>query len=223
MPLSLFITQPDHDPHHKIALVIAATLTLLVGLALFQAARQAASHPDKGALNAAGIILLPQSRAWPNLPLLDQHGEVLPVSRLQGKWTLVFFGYTFCPDICPTTLAELRQLLGSLPAEQRQQVQVLMVSVDPQRDTPQQLRDYLAYFDPDYIGLTGQLDDIQQLANALSIPFIPGDSSQENYTVDHSGNLALLGPDGRQQGFIRAPLNLAQLQQQLPKLLQRQP
>ncbi len=208
---------------HKIALVIAATLTLLVGLALFQAARQAASHPDKGALNAAGIILLPQSRAWPNLPLLDQHGEVLPVSRLQGKWTLVFFGYTFCPDICPTTLAELRQLLGSLPAEQRQQVQVLMVSVDPQRDTPQQLRDYLAYFDPDYIGLTGQLDAIQQLANALSIPFIPGDSSQENYTVDHSGNLALLGPDGRQQGFIRAPLNLAQLQQQLPKLLQRQP
>ena len=208
---------------HKIALVIAATLTLLVGLALFQAARQAASHPDKGALNAAGIILLPQSRAWPNLPLLDQHGEVLPVSRLQGKWTLVFFGYTFCPDICPTTLAELRQLLGSLPAEQRQQVQVLMVSVDPQRDTPQQLRDYLSYFDPDYIGLTGQLDDIQQLANALSIPFIPGDSSQENYTVDHSGNLALLGPDGRQQGFIRAPLNLAQLQQQLPKLLQRQP
>ena len=208
---------------HKIALVIAATLTLLVGLALFQAARQAASHPDKGALNAAGIILLPQSRAWPNLPLLDQHGEVLPVSRLQGKWTLVFFGYTFCPDICPATLAELRQLLGSLPAEQRQQVLVLMVSVDPQRDTPQQLRDYLAYFDPDYIGLTGQLDDIQQLANALSIPFIPGDSSQENYTVDHSGNLALLGPDGRQQGFIRAPLNLAQLQQQLPKLLQRQP
>ncbi len=208
---------------HKIALVIAATLTLLVGLALFQAARQAASHPDKGALNAAGIILLPQSRAWPNLPLLDQHGEVLPVSRLQGKWTLVFFGYTFCPDICPTTLAELRQRLGSLPAEQRQQVQVLMVSVDPQRDTPQQLRDYLAYFDPDYIGLTGQLDDIQQLANALSIPFIPGDSSRENYTVDHSGNLALLGPDGRQQGFIRAPLNLAQLQQQLPKLLQRQP
>lgn len=208
---------------HKIALVIAATLTLLVGLALFQAARQAASHPDKGALNAAGIILLPQSRAWPNLPLLDQHGEVLPVSRLQGKWTLVFFGYTFCPDICPTTMAELRQLLGSLPAEQRQQVQVLMVSVDPQRDTPQQLRDYLAYFDPDYIGLTGQLDDIQQLANALSIPFIPGDSSRENYTVDHSGNLALLGPDGRQQGFIRAPLNLAQLQQQLPKLLQRQP
>ena len=208
---------------HKIALVIAATLTLLVGLALFQAARQAASHPDKGALNAAGIILLPQSRAWPNLPLLDQPGEVLPVSRLQGKWTLVFFGYTFCPDICPTTLAELRQLLGSLPAEQRQQVQVLMVSVDPQRDTPQQLRDYLAYFDPDYIGLTGQLDDIQQLANALSIPFIPGDSSRENYTVDHSGNLALLGPDGRQQGFIRAPLNLAQLQQQLPKLLQRQP
>ena len=206
---------------HKIALVIAATLTLLVGLALFQAARQAASHPDKGALNAAGIILLPQSRAWPNLPLLDQHGEVLPVSRLQGKWTLVFFGYTFCPDICPTTLAELRQLLGSLPAEQRQQVQVLMVSVDPQRDTPQQLRDYLAYFDPDYIGLTGQLDDIQQLANALSIPFIPGDSSQENYTVDHSGNLAVIGPDGTQRGFIRAPLNNTKLVAQLPVMLNR--
>lgn len=205
---------------HKIALVIAATLTLLVGLALFQAARQAASHPDKGALNAAGIILLPQSRAWPNLPLLDQHGEVLPVSRLQGKWTLVFFGYTFCPDICPTTLAQLRQLNGLLPAETRSQLQILMVSLDPHRDTPEKLKQYLGFFDPAYLGLTGPLADIQKLANAVSIPFIPGDTSKENYTVDHSGNLVLLGPDGRQRGFIRAPLNNEKLKAQLPTVLQ---
>ena len=207
---------------HKIALVIAATLTLLVGLALFQAARQAASHPDKGALNAAGIILLPQSRAWPNLPLLDQHGEVLPVSRLQGKWTLVFFGYTFCPDICPTTLAQLRQIKGELPKEAVDKLQVILVSVDPHRDTPTQLKQYLGYFDPQFEGLTGaNVDDVQKVSNAVSIPFIPADTSKPNYTVDHSGNLALIGPDGTQRWFIRAPLNNQKLVAQLPGLVQR--
>ena len=204
---------------HKIALVIAATLTLLVGLALFQAARQAASHPDKGALNAAGIILLPQSRAWPNLPLLDQHGEVLPVSRLQGKWTLVFFGYTFCPDICPATLAQLRQLQTQLPEETRARLEVVMVSVDPHRDTPEQLSKYLGFFNAGFKGLTGEEETLQKFANSVSIPYIPADTSKENYTVDHSGNLVIIGPDGTQRGFIRAPVNNDKLAEQLPGLL----
>ncbi|MDO8697023.1 MAG: SCO family protein, partial [Pseudomonas sp.] len=140
----------------------------------------------------------------------------------KGKWSFLFFGYTFCPDICPTTLAQLRELKTLLPEEARNQLQIIFVSVDPHRDTPAQIKQYLSYFDPGFQGLTGEEATLQKFANAVSIPFIPADTSKENYTVDHSGNLVILGPDGRQQGFIRAPLNNQKLKDQLPGLLKEQ-
>ncbi|MNY41827.1 hypothetical protein D3C86_1766690 [compost metagenome] len=143
------------------------------------------------------------------------------MDELKGKWSLLFFGYTFCPDICPTTLAQLRQVKSELPKEAVERLQVVLVSVDPNRDTPTQLKQYLGYFDKDFRGVTGSLDNLQKLANAVSIPFIPADTSKPNYTVDHSGNLALLGPDGKQRGFIRAPFNNQKLIAQLPGLVKR--
>jgi protein SCO1/2 len=96
---------------------------------------------------------------------------------------------------------------------------VVMVTVDPQRDTPQQLKQYLAYYDPAFKGLTGTEQSLQSLARSLSIPYVPADTRQPGYTVQHSGNLALLGPDGQQRGFIRAPLNTRKLIEELPALL----
>ena len=116
-------------------------------------------------------------------------------------------------------MAELRQLKKLLPEQAQENLQVLMVSVDPNRDTPEQLKLYLQYFDPEFIGLTGVLPDIQTLSNALSIPFIPGDTSKPRYTVDHSGNLAIISPDGRQHGFIRAPLDVKKIAEQLPNVM----
>jgi protein SCO1/2 len=144
------------------------------------------------------------------------------MNELKGKWTMLFFGYTFCPDICPTTLAQLRQIKSELPKDVVGKLQIVLVSVDPNRDTPQQLKQYLGYFDPEFQGVTASVDDIQKLANAVSIPFIPADTSKPNYTVDHSGNLALLGPDGTQRGFIRSPLNNQKMIAQLPGLLVRE-
>ena len=106
-----------------------------------------------------------------------------------------------------------------LPEAARNNLQVILVSVDPNRDTPAQLKTYLNYFDAGFQGLTGEQASIQKLANGVSIPFIPADTSKENYTVDHSGNLVIVGPDGRQRGFIRAPLNNQKLKAQLPALL----
>ena len=143
----------------------------------------------------------------------------MAVDNLKDKWSLLFFGYTFCPDICPATMAQLRQLQGMLPAETRERLRVVLVTVDPHRDTPEQLKKYLGFFDAGFQGLTGAQADIQKLASAVSIPFIPADTSKENYTVDHSGNLVIIGPDGRQRGFIRAPLNNDKLAAQLPQLL----
>ena len=170
-------------------------------------------------IREAGIIILPKSRELPALQLTSTSGAQVQTQELTGTWSLVFFGYTFCPDICPTTLAELRQLKRLLPEEAQKNLQVVMVSVDPNRDTTEQLKLYLQYFDPEFIGLTGALPDIQTFSNALSIPFIPGDTSKPRYTVDHSGNLAIISPDGRQHGFIRAPLDVKKIAEQLPNIM----
>lgn len=197
----------------RITLTVLQISFLLVVFNLWSSARE---DGQGKALREAGIVMLAESRHLPQLVLDGTDGRSWHTADLSGKWSLVFFGYTYCPDICPTTLAELREIYHGLPHELQADTRVLMVSVDPQRDTPEQLRAYLDFFDPDFQGLTGALTDIQTLSQALGIPFIPGDTSQPGYTVDHSGNLALVGPDGRQHGFVRAPFNVSGLIEQLP-------
>lgn len=206
----------------KTVFILVALVALILGLTVNKVL-SGKGQGDPTALIDAGIILLPQSRTLPAVKMLDQDGQPVVIDELKGKWSLLFFGYTFCPDICPTTLAQLRQIKSELPKEAVDKLQVILVSVDPDRDTPQQLKQYLGYFDKDFKGLTAaSVEDLQKLANAVSIPFIPADTSKPNYTVDHSGNLAVIGPDGHQRGFIRAPLNNQKLVAQLPVMLQRQ-
>lgn len=203
----------------KTVIVLAAFVALVLGLTVNKVLNSRGDGTDKVALLDAGIVLLPQSRSLPALELTDQNGQPVQVDQLKGQWSLLFFGYTFCPDICPATLAQIRQLQGLLPAEAKDKLRVVLVTVDPHRDTPEQLKKYLGFFDAGFQGLTGAQADIQKLASAVSIPFIPADTSKENYTVDHSGNLVIIGPDGSQRGFIRAPLNNDKLAAQLPQLL----
>ena len=204
----------------KTVFILVALIALVLGLTINKVL-SGKGQGDPTALIDAGIILLPQSRSLPSVTMTNQDGQPVTINELKGKWSLLFFGYTFCPDICPTTLAQLRQIKSELPTDAVDKLQIVLVSVDPNRDTPQQLKQYLGYFDPGFIGLTGDLQSIQTLANGVSIPFIPADTSKPGYTVDHSGNLALIGPDGTQRGFIRAPLNNQKLIAQLPGLLQR--
>jgi protein SCO1/2 len=200
--------------------VLVALVALVLGLTVNKVL-SGKSQSNPAELLDAGIVLLPQSRALPALTLVNQDGEAVATDQLKDEWSLLFFGYTFCPDICPATLAQLRQLQGQLPPETLSQLRIVLVSVDPNRDTPEQLKKYLDYFDAGFVGLTGEQATIQKLANAVSIPFIPADTSKDNYTVDHSGNLVLIGPDGKQRGFIRAPINNAKLAAQLPGLFAR--
>ncbi|MCY1410841.1 hypothetical protein D3C76_427630 [compost metagenome] len=204
----------------KTVFILVALVAVILGLTVNKVLNDR-REPNNTELIDAGIILLPQSRTVPSLEMTDQNGQPVAVDQLKGKWSLLFFGYTFCPDICPTTLAQLRQVKSELPKDAVDRLQVVLVSVDPARDTPAQLKQYLGYFDGDFRGLTGSLETIQKLANGVSIPFIPADTSKPNYTVDHSGNLALLGPDGKQRGFIRAPFNNQKLIAQLPGLVKR--
>jgi len=205
----------------KTVFILVAIVTLIMGLTVYRVLSGNNQGAQVGMIDA-GIILLPQSRTVPDMAMTNQDGQAVSLSDLKGKWTLLFFGYTFCPDICPTTLAQLRQIKSELPKEAVSNLRVVLVSVDPNRDTPQQLKQYLGYFDKDFVGLSAPVEQIQKLANAVSIPFIPADTSKPNYTVDHSGNLVILGPDGTQRGFIRAPMSNPKLVAQLPNLLGRQ-
>lgn len=206
----------------KTVFILVALIALVLGLTINKVL-SGKGQGDPTALIDAGIILLPQSRNLPDVQMTNQDGQPVTINELKGKWSLLFFGYTFCPDICPTTLAQLRQIKSELPADAGDKLQIILVSVDPHRDTPQQLKQYLGYFDPQFIGLAPKsVEELQTVANALSIPFIPADTSKPNYTVDHSGNLAVIGPDGTQRGFIRAPLNNVKLVAQLPVMVSRQ-
>ncbi|MCW8157691.1 SCO family protein [Stutzerimonas stutzeri] len=171
-------------------------------------------------LDQANILLLPRERAIPQFELVDQDGQPSSNPSLQGRWHILFFGFTACPDICPTTLSDMRRLFSQLPAGVREQLQLVLLSADPARDTPQQLKTYLSYYRAGFIGLTGNMDQLQNLSKALGLPFIPASETHGDYSVSHSGNLALLAPDGSLRGHIRAPLKLDGLKEMLPQVLE---
>ena len=133
-----------------------------------------------------GLYLLDTPRNIGEFELVDHHGEPFNRARLEGKWSLVFFGFTYCPDICPTTMTFLNEFMASLEGTEAEDTQVVMVSVDPARDTVQQLAGYVPFFNPDFIGVTGEFLDIHRFATALNTPFRKVVGEGDNYQVDHS-------------------------------------
>lgn len=209
---------------NKIQLALLASTSLLLALIIVYVAnhmRAPSSDQHTEGLRAAGIIALPKPRDIPPLNFQTSNDKSVVTTELKDKWYLIYFGYTYCPDICPTSLAEMRQIHRLLTPQAQQQVEFIMVSVDPNRDTPQQLRAYLDFFHPDFKGFTGEMADVQKFSNALGIPFIPGDISQPGYTVDHSGNLAIISPAGQHFGFVQAPFKIEQVAKQFNLFVQQ--
>ena len=201
----------------KTVLICAASVALVLGAIIHKVTRPVPFDPS--ALQEAGMFLFDSPRPIPDVNLQAASGEPWSTADLQGQWDLLFFGYTFCPDVCPTTLADLRQLSEKLPAETREQLQVTLISVDPNRDTPEQLATYLDYFNANFAGATGDSSELAKLAKALSIAYIEPDTSNENSLVDHSGQVVLVNPQGEYVGFIRPPLKNDQLAKWLPRVM----
>ena len=158
-----------------------------------------------------GLYLLDTPRNFGEIKLVDHHGQAFTRERLQGKWSLVFFGFTYCPDICPTTMSFLNEFVSQLEGTEADDTEVVMVSVDPARDTVEQLAGYVPYFNPDFIGVTGEFLDVHRFATALNTPFRKVPGQDENYQVDHSANVVLINPRGDYHGFFKAPLDLAKM------------
>ncbi|SDT17011.1 protein SCO1/2 [Halopseudomonas xinjiangensis] len=204
----------------KTVWVILAVIALILGLLLFKMTRSPALDAEQ--LSQAGIFMFDTPRSIPDVHLQAAGGGEWTEEQLRGQWDLLFFGYTFCPDVCPTTLAELRQLIADLPEEARNhQLHVTLISVDPERDTPERLREYLDYFNPEFSGATGEPEQLEKLAAALSVAYIEPDTSQQDYLVDHSGQVILVDPEGRYVGFLRAPLQRESVARYLPQLIAR--
>lgn len=191
-------------------------------LSLFLALCSPSFALDRNALlDEANLLLLARERQLPSLELIDERGARFSTDSLRGRWYLLFFGFTACPDICPTTLSDMRWLFGQLPSEVREQLQLVLVRADPTRDTPEVLRTYLSYYRAGFKGLTGEIDALQGMSKALGLPFVPAEKTTGQYNVSHSGNLALVGPDGTLRGHVRAPLKLEGLRQVLPRIIKK--
>ena len=160
-----------------------------------------------------GAMVLQQPRRFSDFELVNQKGERFDRQELLGKWTLLFPGFTFCPDICPTTLATLNRLYSALDEDERRNLQVVFLTIDPERDTPQQLDAYVSYFNPEFLGLTGTPAQILNLATQLSVVYSKVPLEGDDYTMDHSSNVVIINPRGDYHGFFRPPLDESAMRQ----------
>ena len=159
-----------------------------------------------------GAFVFDKARSFKPFALVDAYNQPFTPAVLQDKWSLIFFGFTYCPDICPTTLAQLKRFYEKQSAGKfGKDLQIILVSVDPARDTPEKLRQYIEYFHQDFKAVTGDFLDIHRFATQLNIPFSKVPGGGDNYTVEHSGNVAIINPRGHYVGFFRAPLELPKM------------
>ena len=160
---------------------------------------------------ANGLFLFDTPRDPGEFSLIDHHGSPFTQEDLIDQWTLIFFGFTHCPDICPTTVAELAELKAQLVGTEASDARVVMLSVDPARDTPERLAQYVPYFHADFIGVTGDFTDILSFAQRLNAPFRKVSEPDGAYQMEHSANVMLMNPRGDYHGFFRAPLDIPKM------------
>ena len=166
-----------------------------------------------------GAYFIDPPRQLAEFKLIDDSSEVFLPEEFAGKWNILFFGFTYCPDICPLTMKQMSDVKKSL-GEYSDNLRFFLVSVDPDRDKPESLRVYLDNFDLDFKGLTGEIDQIYKFSTQVNAPFFPVVNSPEpNYTVDHSGSLILISPEAKYAGFFRAPHDTDKITKALASLL----
>lgn len=191
----------------KTVALCLAFIAVVVGLFVYSVVRTPILSEE--ALREQGVFILPRPREISPIELESHTGEAFTLADLQGKWTFAFFGFTNCPDICPTTMAVMGQARRSLGDDA---FQGLLVSVDPERDTAEVLGNYATAFAPDFIGVRGEIPELGAFAQQVNVAFakVPlvgadGEVDPEGYLVDHSANIVIINPRGHYHGFIKYP------------------
>ena len=173
-------------------------------------------------LRSLGFTAFPKPQEVPEFQLQDAAGGAFDAERLRGHWSLLFFGYANCPDICPLTMSELGKAEDLLLEGGDETFQGILVTVDPERDTPEALRAYVGAFSDRFVGVTGSVAAIGAFARSLHAGFAKQVSAttdgqteagdvRSGYLMDHSSHLAVVAPDGRHVGYLRAPFDARQI------------
>jgi protein SCO1/2 len=164
-------------------------------------------------LAANDAFIFPKAIEVSDVTFINEEGQKVGKNENLGKWSFLFFGYTFCPDVCPTTLSVMQQMWIKLSTEMQPKTQIVLVSVDTERDTPEQLKSYMDYFDPSFTAFTGNPTSLRSFAAELNAVYAKVErknarnevDSELGYLMDHSANIAILDPEGNYYGFIKPP------------------
>lgn len=157
-----------------------------------------------------GLVVF-EGEKLPAITFIDENSEARDLASLNGRWNLLFFGYTYCPDICPMTLMHMNKMWKQLSEDEKAQVNVVLVSVDPARDSPASMKSYMDYFNPEFIALTGNPEGMQALAGQLNAFYARVDRDDGGYLMDHSANIVLVSPEGKYRGYVEPPHDPARM------------
>ncbi|MCC6206795.1 MAG: SCO family protein [Gammaproteobacteria bacterium] len=182
-----------------------------------------AENPSAPPIDLPGLTIFSPPERLPELDLVDHNQQVFANNRLRGHWTLAALGYTSCPDFCPTTLSEMARLFEqpALSSTEAKTTRLIFISVDPYRDTPEQLASYVTYFNPGFLGITGDAGKLQQLNHDLDIPYGYADPETgdpirdvlhkpalDTYVVDHYSGLLFIDPQGELVATLLPPFGI---------------
>lgn len=207
-------------------LVIAAAAGLGAYLGqLYWSPRDAATDGFAPISASGQFLTYPEPKVVTPVILQGGNGEAFPVEQLKGRWSLVFFGFTHCPDACPMALATLKAVSNKwsdLPLER--QPQVLFVSVDPERDTPEMLQRYVHFFSPDFLTATADHSIMLPWTRSLGVVYeqVANAGEDSDYSVDHSTSILVFNPELEMVGMLRPPHTPAQILEDLQPILKSQ-
>ncbi len=170
-------------------------------------------------------LLWPQSKALTAFTLEDHHHEAFTLDRITGRWTLLFFGYTHCPDVCPVTLSVLKNAVALMgeSGHDAEPPQVVFVSVDPARDSLDHMAAYVSHFNPDFLGVSGGDEALTAFARQLGVLYIRAEPDADgNYLVDHTAAVFLMDPRGHLVALFHAPQSVQALARDVPRIQELQ-
>ncbi|MFP5505904.1 MAG: SCO family protein [Gammaproteobacteria bacterium] len=209
-------TFPQRQHGRTLPLILVGLAALIGGALLANTLLRPPPPPEL----SQGATQLQPPRALSDFALTDHTGAAFTLDRLRDRWTFMFFGYTHCPDICPTTMSTLNAVAKQIGGADGTAVpQYVFVSIDPERDTPEQLARFVPYFNPDFLGVTGDPAAINALTRQLSVLYLKVEPDRpDGYLMDHSAAILLLDPEGRFHALMSPPFDPAGMAQDFQKL-----
>lgn len=197
-------------------------ILLVSGIAGFLTYQQMNSTEVKQEFQS--LLVFPKQKSFSGFELTDKNNKILDINTFSGHWTLLFFGFTNCPDVCPTTLSELQKTFKLLEDKNLKQLpEVLFVSVDGQRDTPQILSEYIKFFNPKFNAATADDANILSITSQIGAAYHIGEHEEGNlnYNVDHTAAVFLISPEKKLYGLFRSPHDFLKISADLTQLISR--